>query len=223
MARKLVVARMPLADAEAKEQFIKFLSDASDYALQSEPGIAKYAICLPRDDLDGNVVYAVEEYADDATFNSHMSTPTVKKMMDWMGSGARLSGDPQINELEMMPGFHFSRPAVTKAISDQQDPHVLFADLTYQPGSVDTAIPYWQEVVNTGRDDEPGTWVYAVNKDPKHENRICVLETYESPEYLVDVHVPSKAIQDSIGNTKHLRTGLVHTKLKLIKGFLHRE
>ncbi|KAH7029850.1 uncharacterized protein B0I36DRAFT_412202 [Microdochium trichocladiopsis] len=219
MTRKLVVARMPMASTEAKETFIKFLSDASDYALENEPGIKKYAICLPRDEPDSNVVYAVEEYQDEATFDSHMATDGVKRMMSWISSGSRFDGTPEINQLAMIDGFHFSRPQVNSA----KDPHVLFADLSYHPAGVVKALPYWQAVVDTGRNDEPGTWVYAVNKDPTNENRICVLETYETPEYLTEVHVPSHAIQESIKNTKDLRTGLKHTKLKLVKGFLHRD
>lgn len=161
---------------------------------------------------------STSRYADEAAFDAHMATEGVKSMMAWLSGGTRFGGTPEINMLEMMDGFHFSRPDVATG----EDPHILFAELSYHPGGVSKSLPYWQAVVDTGRDDEPRTWVYAVNKDPSNEDRLCVFETYESPDYLVDVHVPSRAIQESIKNTKDLRTGLKHTKLKIIKGFLHK-
>jgi quinol monooxygenase YgiN len=148
-----------------------------------------------------------------------METAGVKDMIKW-STTEKLFGDaPTIHQLEFIDGFDFSRDSVNQA----PDPHVLFADLGYQSGTVPQSLPYWKEVVETGRNDEPGTLMYGVLKDPASPDKLYVLEAYESAQYLADVHVPSKAIQDSVKNTKHLRTGLKHTPLKLHAGFLHRE
>ncbi|KAH8650080.1 4-coumarate-CoA ligase [Xylariales sp. PMI_506] len=191
----------------------------SEYALHNEPGVLKYAVLIPRNDEDQKSVYAIEEYADQAAFDAHMETQGVKEMIEWNGSTKLFDGAPTIKQLEFLDGYNFSRPAA----NDAKDPHILFADLSYHPDTVPQSLPYWKEVVETGRRDEPGTLVYGVLKDPSDADKLYVLETYESPEYLTEVHVPSKAIQESIKNTAHLRTGLVHTKLKIQGGFLHKE
>ena len=150
-----------------------------------------------------------------------MATDGVKALIQLFADGAVLdpSISPIIHTLEYLPNFRFSREEVIS----HPDPHVVFCALDYIPGGVETSIPYWKAVVETGRDHEPGTLVYGILKDPKNENRLCALETYESPEYLMDVHVPSKAIQESIANTKHLRTGLKHHFMQKKGGFLHRK
>lgn len=142
-------------------------------------------------------------------------------MIQWTSTSTEkvFAADPTIRQLEFFDGgFEFSRPSVNAA----KDPHVLFADLTYQPGTASQSLPYWKAVVDTGLNDEPGTLVYGVMKDPQNTDKIFVFEAYESPEYLADVHVPSQAIQNSIRDTKHLRTGLTHTTLKLEGGYLHK-
>lgn len=121
---------------------------------------------------------------------------------------------------EYLPGgFRFDR----REVLQHPDPHLLFAELDYIPGGVETATPYWKAVVDTGRDHEEGTLVYGVAKDTTRENRLNTIEAYESPAYLKDVHVPSNAIQESIKNTKHLRTGLKHHALKRVSGYLYKE
>lgn len=148
-----------------------------------------------------------------------MQTPGVQDMIKW-STAEKVFGDaPTIHQLEFIDGFEFSRVGVDAT----KDPHVLFADLSYQSGTVAQSLPYWKEVVETGRNDEPGTLVYGVLKNPANQDKLYVLEAYESKQYLADVHVPSRAIQESVKNTKHLRTGLTHTALKLVAGFLHRE
>jgi quinol monooxygenase YgiN len=149
-----------------------------------------------------------------------MSQQKVKNMGAWLQNDGVLdtSTPPTLHLLEYLPNMRFTRDEILK----QTDPHVLFAELDYIPGGIDTATPYWQAVVDTGRDKEPGTLSYGIAKDLEKENRLVAFEVYESPAYLKDVHVPSEAIQNSIANTKHLRTGLKHHMLKKVGGFLHK-
>lgn len=160
-------------------------------------------------------------YADKEAFDIHMATDLVKDTTAWLSTGQVFDPEtaPQVHMLEYIPGFRFTR----EAIATHPDPHVMFAMVDYIPSGVETAIPYWKAVVETGRDNEPGTLTYGVAKDPNTVNRLCLLEAYESPEYLKEVHVPSKAIEQSIANTKHLRTGLKHLIMKKKAGFLYKK
>jgi quinol monooxygenase YgiN len=148
-----------------------------------------------------------------------MATPHVQDMIAWMSTVPLLEGTPTVYSLEFIPGFSFSRPQV----AIQENPHVIFAALDYKPNTVPTSLPYWQAVVDTSKNDEPGTLLYGICRDAADENKLFTVEAYESKEYLTDVHVKSQAIAESIKNTKHLRNGLKHTFLKLQAGYLYKE
>lgn len=158
-------------------------------------------------------------YADDAAFDTHMAQPHIKSMMDWIGAGNVFDGTPRILTLQYVEGFDFSR----KEVANVQDPYVVVAELDYKPDMVQKSIPYWKAVVDTGREQEPGTLVYGILKDPAEQNKLFTVEAYENKEYLTDVHVKSKAIEESIKNTKHLREGLKHQFLRFRGGFLHKD
>jgi quinol monooxygenase YgiN len=148
-----------------------------------------------------------------------MRTEGVLEMLKWMGSEPVFDGAPTLHNLHFIDGLDFVRPEV----SEHSDPYVVFAELNYKLDSAAMSLPYWKEVVVTGRDKEPGTLVYGVLKDSAKEDTLCTIEAYESLEYLTDVHVPSEAVQENIKNTKDLRTSLKHHILKMEAGFLHRD
>lgn len=137
----------------------------------------------------------------------------------WMTSTPVLETAPTFHQLKFIDGFHFTRPT----IRDQSDPHIIFATLDYKPDTVPVSLPYWKAVVDTSANDEPGTLVYGICKDPNNKDKLYTIEAHNSEEYLKDVHVKSDAIAESIKNTKHLRNGLTHTFLKLEAGFLYRD
>ena len=42
-------------------QYIAKLLDTSKYAEANEPGVLKYAVCVPRDETNEKVIYVIEE------------------------------------------------------------------------------------------------------------------------------------------------------------------
>jgi quinol monooxygenase YgiN len=175
---------------------------------------------LPATVIQGKKSLIAIRYDDKAAFDVHMSSQKVKDAGSWLQREGVLdsSNPPSLAMLNYLPTMQFTRDEVLS----HDDPHVLFAELDYVPGGIETSTPYWQAVVDTGRDFESGTLSYGIAKDQEKENRLVAFEVYESPAYLRDVHVPSDAIQNSIANTKHLRTGLKHHMLKKVGGFLHK-
>lgn len=147
-----------------------------------------------------------------------MATEGVKKMIDFMSTNSLLDGAPTVHMLEYVDGFEFSRPEII----DSSDPFVVFAELIYKPDQVSTSLPYWEQVVKTSKADEPKTLVYGIAKDAKDPNTLYTVEAYDSETALRDVHAKSKAIDESIKNTKHLRESLKHNILKFHSGYLHR-
>lgn len=88
-----------------------------------------------------------------------MSTIGVKDINQWFVDEKVLDPNdkPDVHILEYLPEFRFDRQEVLT----HADPYIAFAELDYIPGGVETSIPYWKAVVETGREDEPGTLVYG--------------------------------------------------------------
>ncbi|OIW28611.1 hypothetical protein CONLIGDRAFT_670416 [Coniochaeta ligniaria NRRL 30616] len=217
MLNRIVFCQLFTKSKGVRDVFIEKLTKAGDDAEKNEPGTLKYACFVPVDESDETTLYVIEEYTGDEAFDTHMALPDVQDMVKWLGTGEVLTGDMKVKmNLTYIDDFFFTRPEVKTA----KDPFIAFAELEYKPGTVAQSIPYWKAVVEEGRNNEPGTLMYGIVRDPEAENMLYALEVYESKDYLYDVHVKSNAIQESIKNTKHLRNNLTHHFLKLAGGFL---
>lgn len=158
-------------------------------------------------------------YVDQAALDAHMQTYDVKDLIHWMTAEDVLDGPPAIHQLQFLEALDFARPEVTS----HSDPYVIYATLDYVSEGASESLPYWKQVVDTGRELESGTLIYGICRDNDRKDRLCTVEAYESKAYLDDVHVKSDAIAESIKKTKHLRTGLKHTLLKIQAGYLYKE
>ncbi|CAI0644111.1 unnamed protein product [Colletotrichum noveboracense] len=224
MRREEIRRRLRDIHKVVDNQALRQLSFGAEHALTKEPGTSKYTILLSRDPEKQNTIYVVEEYPSKADFDAHMALPHVQKLVSWMSatSPSPLAAMPSTHFLSLpSDDFLFSRAKVSE--HKEKDPWVIIAELGYHPGGSATSIPYWQGVVNEGRENEEGTLVYGLARDSEDREKLWTVEVYESEAYLKDVHVKSTAIAESIKNTKHLRTGLTWTFLKWTDGFLHKD
>jgi quinol monooxygenase YgiN len=145
-----------------------------------------------------------------------MAHPLVQEMIKWMSSGKILAGTPELYLLEYLNDLTFTKPDVTVL----DDPYICFAHIVYRPNKRQEAIPYWEKVVAETK-NESGTLVYGLVVDKEKPEELFTIETYESKEYLWDVHVArNSAIQKSIQETKSMRTSLEHNLLKKVGGYL---
>ncbi|KAF3354560.1 hypothetical protein VDGD_02113 [Verticillium dahliae] len=216
--RKFVIAVVSTESVAKRDEFIKQLAKADHEALFNEGGTLKYAVLTSRDVARETDIWVIEEYIDEAAFDHHMSLPSVNAMQVWMGEN--LGPKPPTMHILTYPSdsFQFTRQQVNK----HTDPWIIIAELNYMVGGVGTSLPYWQAVVDQGREEEVGTFVYGILKDEGTVERLFTMEAYESEAYLKDVHVKSDAIAASIRDTKHLRTGIEWSFLRLVAGFLHK-
>ncbi|KAG7116128.1 hypothetical protein HYQ45_010432 [Verticillium longisporum] len=216
--RKFVIAIVPTESVAKRDEFIKELAKSAHEAQVNEDGTLKYAVLTSRDIARETDIWVIEEYIDAAAFDHHMSLPSVNAMRAWMSEN--VGPKPPMMHILTYPSdsFQFSRQQVNK----HTDPWIIIAELNYIVGGVGMSLPYWQAVVDQGREEEVGTLVYGILKDEDTVERLFTMEAYESEAYLNDVHVKSDAIAASIKNTKHLRTGIEWSFLRLVVGFLHK-
>jgi len=146
-----------------------------------------------------------------------MAAPKTKELINALGTEPILEGTPRIYQLE--PIGSFTKPE----IEQQSDPWMVFATIDYKPGLTVESVLYWKAVIETSKNDEPGTFVYGILKTKEPSDSLYSLEAYESKEYLWDVHAKSGAIAENVKNTKDMRTGLKHEFLKLHAGYLYKK
>jgi len=217
MPKIITIGHLTTADKEGRAKLIEVFEKIAAYSRTNEPGVTKYAITVPVDETDEKTIYMIEEYADQATSDAHLASQPVQDLIALMTSDPTLlAGPPAVYQLE--PIYSSTKPE----IADAKSPHIVFANLDYKPEGIKTSLPYWEKVASTSEKDEPGTLFYAVTKTAENPDQLHTVEVYESEKYLWDVHAKSQAVQDSVANTKHLRTGLKHAHLQLVGGFWYK-
>ncbi|KAL7943904.1 hypothetical protein V8C42DRAFT_346282 [Trichoderma barbatum] len=218
MVQKLRFVSFSPKDKESRNTLLKYLHATADNALTKELGVLKYIISTTKDESKDSAVYCIEEYADEAAFQFHNQQDTVQEMIKWLGSGG-LSSAPIIHQLEPLEGCNsFTRSEVI----NYSDLLVVFSEVEYKPDTASTTYSYWQDIVSTSRAERPGTFVYGVWKDIKQPNKLFIFHAYESVDYLMNVHVPSKAIQAMLENEKDIRICLRPWMLQKKGGFLYK-
>jgi len=119
-------------------------------------------------------------------------------------------GDPEIwhsNQVEL-----FTRPELANA--KHENIFVVLAKLSYKPETFTEGLEGWKQVVANAKSKEAGTLSYSVGKDIEHENRLTLVEAYESEKYLKEVHFNMK-------QEEKLRAGPDLVILKMVCGYWH--
>ena len=136
-------------------------------------------------------------------------------MIALFGAKPVLAGAPLVYQLE--PVYSFSKADVSKV----KDPHIVVANLEYRAGTAEQSLHYWKNVVSSS-EMEDGTLLYALAKDHGNPDHLHTVEVYQNENHLWDIHAKSKAVTESVANTKEIRTGLTLSHLKQVGGFLSR-
>jgi quinol monooxygenase YgiN len=130
-----------------------------------------------------------------------MSWAPVAEFLKTMSSDpGMLGGAPEIWHSNQQ--LHFTRPE----LGNLNSPLILLAKLSYKPEKFEEALRGWAPVVESTKSKEPGVLTYSVGKDVEVENRLTLVEIYESKEYLSAVHMKGEALQRKIGEEETLRT-----------------
>lgn len=159
----------------------------------------------------------IEEYASKAAFDEHMASPQVADMIKWMQSGNILAGEPEIHSLSYVDDCSFAKAEVVKV----QDPHISFARIEFQPGKRTEALPAWKAVYEETK-GESGSYVYGLVVDEQKPDILYTMQTYESEEYLRQVHLKeNKAVKGTMETLK-MSIGVKHNNLKIVGGYLTR-
>ncbi|KAI1627977.1 hypothetical protein EDD37DRAFT_692264 [Exophiala viscosa] len=215
MAKIITVGHLVTSSNDARDRVIKVFEQIAAYSKAHEPGVLTYAVTIPRDD-DGVTIYMLEEYADKATSDAHLTSQPVQDLINLFTSQPVLKEPPTVYQLE--PVYSFTKPEAMKAT----DPYVMFANISYKAGSATQSLPYWEAVSSESENNEPGSLQYRLCREEANADRLHTIEVYESKEYLWEIHAKSKQVKESVEKTKDLRSGLVHAPLKMVSGFLHR-
>ncbi|KAJ4854370.1 uncharacterized protein T069G_11349 [Trichoderma breve] len=219
MGQKLLFASYLPKDKEARDMLLRHLNAIANNALAKEPGVLKRIITTSKEESTDPAVYVFEEYADEAALQTHNQEDAVKEMINWLRPGV-LNSAPTIHRLEPLEGCNnFTRPEV----ANHADSFIVFSEVEYKPDTASKTHAYWEDIVNTSRAERPGTLIYGVWKDINQPNKLFIFHAYESMDYLMKVHVPSKPVQAMLENEKDLRIGLRPWMLQMRGGYLYKD
>lgn len=154
-----------------------------------------------------------ERYADEAAFENHMQQTSVQELGAWAAKG--LAEPPKIWTLNLQEDSSFTKPEVTQCA----DPTVVFTELGYKPGTLQSTLPYWKKVAEVSK-AESGTLAWGLALDPEDSDKLAIIHVYESQDYLMKVHATSKEIQEAQDFTLDLKTQFAPYFLKLVGGYL---
>ncbi|KAJ6185909.1 hypothetical protein N7519_007210 [Penicillium mononematosum] len=218
MFPKAVVARLAPKDKAAQEKLLKLLRTAADHAHKNEPGLRRYAFTIEAQTPlsqtpNERAVWVIEEYADEPAYEEHFRQIPIRELSAWLAVG--LGEAPKIWTLEVQEDSSFTKPEVI----GYEDPTIVFTDLGYKQGTLQSTLPYWKKVADASK-AESGTFVWGVALNRAESDRLAVIHIYESLEYLINVHAASKEMQDIQGFTADLRTVLAPHFLKFVGGYL---
>lgn len=155
-------------------------------------------------------------YESQAAKDSHFQTEMFLAATEWFQNRGYVQEHWELKPVEGITNF--TRPQLTK----HKDPFLAVTEVVYpDEDTAEKSIPYWSAVTDVSRRDEQGTLLYGIWRNPAANEKIYVVHAYESLQYLTDVHVKSKEM-DEMRAYGAGKMSLNVWKLKLQEGFLAR-
>ncbi|PGH27154.1 hypothetical protein AJ80_01110 [Polytolypa hystricis UAMH7299] len=214
MTTVFVLGQLCLGTAANRHKALDLFRDIAQYALEHEPGVFKYYITVPRDPADDTSIYVFEEYANQAVVDAHFLTPPVQRLVNYLQS------DPDI----LAPLVYTLKPflSFTRSTALPSDPTIMYASITYAPGTKRQAVAGWRDVVAATHKHEPGALSYNILEDTEDPDKVNVFEVYASESALWDVHATNPVVVENKQKNGSIRTNVEHVRLKYVGGFLKR-
>lgn len=210
----------PMANRTLRDELASRFSNISRHSCADEPGVSKYQVVFPRSEND-QIMFSIEQYANDAAFFEHLAYPPVWDMISWTQSIPNATYRPiSVTNFTVLEGegLDFAKPTYVTA----RDPWIVVEIITYKNGAVPQALPYWKDVVASAQ-AEAGTLVFGVYGSPLSASLLYTLAAYESKAYLDIVHNTSPAVLALQINTKQLQLNVQEVLLQKQAGFLFKD
>lgn len=148
-----------------------------------------------------------------------MAAEPVKDLISFMSTDpSPLGGAPTIHYLSYLEDMTCTKDDAATV----KDPFIVFGTVKFATDKRDSTLQYWAGNLESSQ-NESGCFVYSFAKAEDKPDVLYTLEVYESEKFLMDVHVPSQAVQETISKTKDVREDLVLAKLRLRGGFVYKK
>ncbi|KAL1896757.1 hypothetical protein Sste5346_004390 [Sporothrix stenoceras] len=202
MSRQFVFARLPLHTAAKRDELLKVVAPVTAFANSGEPGVSKYAALAARDPKDV-ALYMIEEYDDQAAFDSHVATENVKKFVAWLGTEGHVNGTPVVRFTA-----HTDLEYVSPTLNSTADAFVVVN--TYRLPKKDVLEQF--SGASTAAKGRGALWFGVYTDKEKGSDVVLTAEAYES----ADKYAGPAAV---LGAGAHVESTAV---LELKHGFLYK-
>ncbi|PVH85153.1 hypothetical protein DL98DRAFT_651047 [Cadophora sp. DSE1049] len=193
------------------------MTGVSQNAFANELGVLKFGLFVPSEEPNDKLLYSIEEYADQAAFNSHLSSKPVVEMFNWINSANIYSRPAEFYSLDSSPDLVSMRPELATA----KEPYVVVRQTNYQVGKRDQGVKAWKNVVSAAK-NETDTWLCGVYTDPAEPKRLFTIDACTSQEYWLNTHMKSEAYMESERVAKAVGNSTEFSYLKMMAGFLYK-
>ncbi|KAG4441279.1 hypothetical protein IFR05_003207 [Cadophora sp. M221] len=198
-------------------KLLGLMTGVSQNAFTNEPGVLKFGLFVPSEEPNDKLLYSIEEYANQAAFDSHILSKPVVEMFNWINSANIYSRPAEFYTLDSSPELVSIRPELATV----KDPYVVVRQTNYQDGKREQSLPGWKDVVAASR-NESGTLLAGVYTDPVEKRRLFTIDACTSKEYWMNTHVRSQAYVESERIARAMGNGTEFSFLRMKGGFLYK-
>ncbi|KAL2071752.1 hypothetical protein VTL71DRAFT_12987 [Oculimacula yallundae] len=213
----LIFASLLCVDSTTRDKLLDLMTGVSQNAFANETGVLKFGLFFPREEPNDKLLYSIEEYANQAAFDSHLASGPVVEMFKWINSANIYSRPAEFYSLDSSPEFVTTRPELGTA----KDPYVVVRQTNYLEGKRELALPAWTDVVSAAS-NETGSLLSGIYTDPTDSKRMFTIDVSVSKQYWLETHLRSKAYVEAKEISKSVENGTEVSILKLSGGFLYK-
>ncbi|KAI4709858.1 hypothetical protein J4E89_005087 [Alternaria sp. Ai002NY15] len=187
MTAILTTARLVFKDAAARQKAIDAFHKIIEFTTPHEPEVLQYVCALPVDDSSRTEIYMIEEYANQAASDAHLTTKPVQDLIRLFTTGDVLAQPPEVHNC----------PIITKKTSSpvliSSNPAIVLLNIPSKPDtSAIKQAEKWSELSQIVMKSVKGVSSFTVveDREAKSTRVESVLQSWDSfaayQEFMVD-------------------------------------
>ncbi|EUC33078.1 hypothetical protein COCCADRAFT_97048 [Bipolaris zeicola 26-R-13] len=208
MASILTTARLVCKDAQARQKAIEYFQKIIDHTTPNEPEVLQYVCALPYDDQAEKEIYMIEEYANQAASDAHMTTKPVQDLIQLFSTGEVLAQPPEVHPCPIV-----NKMMLGSTLSISSTPVIALLNVPSKPNQSVAPKRDWEGIFEKAVIDVKGLGAMLVSEDKEAK---CM-----RMEGVLQDDDAYREFQRMVAGNK---TGTVEmVRIKLVCGFVSRE
>jgi quinol monooxygenase YgiN len=146
-----------------------------------------------------------------------MASQPVQAILRLFQTEPTLLGGPG-EVLQLATALEFSKPGILSA----REPYITLESLDYKEGAMPSSLDQWKQAFTHTEENEKGWLSGHLMKNTDSENRLHILEVFESERYYSNTHAKNSVIAALQEEQHAKRTAIESVQLRMVAGYLHK-